>query len=106
MSNKGIEVALGFTSGEVEKRMDELRKKFVGIEELEIRLKEFATQPWPFLTYLSHYFPNEFMEIKLGYEGYDGAINSRVLREKFKDYYVMSSLLFELNEKRRLQKTS
>lgn len=92
-SKKSIEVALGFSFGEVEKRKAELRKRSPGAEYLEIRLKEFEAQPWPFLLYFVHWSPQGFTDEVHSYECYDGALNSKALMEKLREYYVMVNLL-------------
>ena len=104
MINRRLESDLGFHFGEIERKKDELRKKFVGIEELEIRLQEFKAQPWPFLIYLVHWHPAKFTDVVHSYESYDGAINSKVVMEKIRDYYVMSSLYSELIEDKETRK--
>lgn len=70
-----------------------------GISYLEGRLKEFESQPWPFIIYLAHYHQSFLEETLISYASYDGNENVGVIKEKLKEYHVLSLLLLEAAKK-------
>jgi len=95
---KEIEDFLDLDKEKIKKRRYEILTNLPtkpGLGFLEVRLKKFKVQPWPFIIYLAYYNP-EFLEDHLiRYGNYDGAENREAIMEELREYYIMSKLVID-----------
>jgi len=98
-----IEELLGLTPEIIERREKALKltiRTIPGTEFLRVMAKRFEVQPWPFISYLAHYAPDEFMEFLDRYRNYDGAESSQIVLEGLREEYIIYSLLLKKMEEK------
>lgn len=99
---ESIESFLGLYELEINKRIDEVKRTIPtipGINYIKTRLKVFSVQPWPFITYLAYYSPNELKDSIDSYRCYDGAENANAIIEQLKEYYILIRTLEDLSQR-------
>ena len=81
--------------------MKELREKIPtrpGTGYLEVKLKRFDVQPWPFILYMAYNTPEELKCALECYLDYDGAENYQVIMEQLREEYVGFRVLEEIKK--------
>jgi len=94
-----IEDLLELDEKEIKRRMEEVERNIPtipGIKYLEERLKEFEAQPWAFLRYVAHNYPNEFGNLLVKYRGYDGNESYSVIIDKLRELYILGKVYYKL----------
>jgi hypothetical protein len=100
----GIEEFLDLNKDEIKRRKEELRKNirtYPGTSYLEVRLKIFKIQPWPFISYLAHYDPKLLNEAFSCYKDYDGAESVEAIKEQLREEYIMFELMQDIEKEQK-----
>ncbi|MBS3086619.1 hypothetical protein J4422_02860 [Candidatus Pacearchaeota archaeon] len=94
----GIERFLRLSKKEIERRIEEERRKIpktLGTEYLEQRLMRFKSPEWQFLDYHAHYNPDLLAQALEQYSCYDGNEVKAAIIESLREKYILAELLTE-----------
>lgn len=94
-----IESVLGLSPEEVERRLQEEKRKIPtvpGTGYLEQKFFRFRTPEWQFLSYIAHYNPPLLHQLLEEYAGYDGNESRAVVLEGLREEYIIGKLMLTL----------
>src|SRR3989344_5473911 len=94
----GIERFLRLSKKEIERRIEEERRKIpktLGTEYLEQRLMRFKNPEWILWDYLAHHNPLLFNEVLNQYPPYSGNAVRTTIIESLREKYILAELLTE-----------
>ncbi|MDO8623442.1 MAG: hypothetical protein Q7R52_04290 [archaeon] len=109
MPKQSIEKFLGLSQEEIERRKGELVNNLPtlpGLAYLQLKLKKFEVEPWPFIIYLAHWSPDRLSDVFNRYRCYNGNESVQTMMEELKDYYIINNLIMIGNKEMNKRKMS